>query len=171
MTFGCGGSSFMIPDNAVLVIYRKRIHDLERKGTQMKRMVVKARSESSSLLDHEWNVSFHLENPCGLPVVWSDQPGLLLCMYLSWTFGDSIISSSRFKSRQVWLISRWCEAPVHPFKSARGDLIRWRQTLCSRFEIFAYLELRFCLLIELSPLKSVECAGAMENQVHCEVRN
>ena len=27
------------------------------------------------------------------------------------------------------------------------------------------------LLIELSPLKSVECAGAMENQVHCEVRN
>jgi hypothetical protein len=51
----------MIPDNAVLVIYRKRIHDLERKGTQMKRMVVKARSESSSLLDHEWNVSFHLE--------------------------------------------------------------------------------------------------------------
>jgi len=61
MTFGCGGSSFMIPDNAVLVIYRKRIHDLERKGTQMKRMVVKARSESSSLLDHEWNVSFHLK--------------------------------------------------------------------------------------------------------------
>lgn len=51
----------MIPDNAVLGICRKRIHDLERKGTQMKKMVVKARSESSSLLDHEWNVSFHLE--------------------------------------------------------------------------------------------------------------